>query len=155
MEQIERIGSDTRHHRGLGDVGTVVDHVDMSDTTFGGCPRCNESEMILSKDLGVGAVDVVAYCTNLKCPHFVQDAVEHDMNRIRANKPEVWDNTAECPECGTRFTTQLRRHMARQHKYVTGNATDGGIVGDVLCDECSPSLVESTDLNDTEIKEEL
>jgi len=155
MEKLERIGADTRHHRGLGDVGTVVDLVDMSDTKFGGCPRCGEAEMVLSKDLGAESADAVVYCTNLKCPHFVQDAVEHDMNRIRDDKPAIWDNTAECPECGDRFTTQLRRHMARHHEYVTGNATDGGVLGDVLCDECSPSLAESTDSSVPETKEEL
>lgn len=139
MERIELIGSDTHYRRGLGDIGTVVDHVDMSDTKFGGCPRCNETEMIISKSLNADAVDVIVYCTNFKCPHFVQDAVENDMNQIRADKPEVWDNTAECPECGDRFTTQLRRQMACHHEYTIGNATEGGILGDVLCDDCEPS----------------
>jgi len=123
MEIIERVGSDTRFERGLGDVGTVVELVDMSFQ--GGCPRCGEDEMVLSKDLGPYEVDGVWYCTNIKCPHFVADEVEQDMRKIRAERPHTWDNTAICPSCDTRHTVQLHR----------GTQDDGGIV-QVMCEDC-------------------
>jgi hypothetical protein len=136
VQVIERVGSDTTFHRGLGDIGTVVELVDMSETKYDGCPFCGEPEMILSKDLGPETVDGAFYCTNIKCPYFVQDAVEYDMDKIRADQPEVWDNTAICPRCENRFTTRMRRGLHTRRKYVEGNAHDGGIIGDVVCDDC-------------------
>jgi hypothetical protein len=144
IERIETIGSDTRFHRGFGETGTRVELVDMSESVHNGCPRCGESEMVLSLDLNPeGYDDAAFYCTNLKCPHFVQDAVEFDMNKIRADHPEEWDNTAICPDCEKRFTTTLKKGIHTTHEYVKGDAASGGIVGDVACDDCTPSLDES------------
>lgn len=137
IERIDTVGSDTRFHRGFGETGTRVELVDTR--AIGGCPRCGEHEMVLSRDLNPEEHDdAVFYCTSIKCPHFVGSEVENDMDRIRAMRPETWDNTAECPTCDKRFTVQLRRGLHEQHEYVEGNAEDGGIVGDVVCDECTP-----------------
>lgn len=141
METIEQIGSDTTFHRGFGTIGTKVDLVDVSDvdTIGGGCPRCNESEMVASIELNPEEHDRIAlYCTNLSCPHFVADEVEYDMNRIRAVNPERWDNTAICPECDSRFTTMLKREMRDEHEYVDSHGKSHGVVSDVLCEECDP-----------------
>ena len=143
IERIEKVGSDTTFHRGFGETGTRVLLVDAS--AIGGCPRCDEDEMVLSLDLNPeGYDDAAFYCTNIKCSHFVGDEVEYDMNRIRADHPEQWDNSAECPECGTRFTTTLVKGIHSTHEYVKGDAS-GGVVGDVLCDDCSPSLEREAD----------
>jgi hypothetical protein len=139
IEHIETIGSDTRHHRGLGETGTRVKLVDMAPSVHNGCPRCSEDEMVLSLGLNPeGHDDAAFYCTNIKCPHFVGSEVEYDMNKIRADQPEVWDNTAECPECDTRFTTTLKKGIHTTHEYKDGG--NNGIVTDVLCDDCKPSL---------------
>lgn len=151
MERIETIGSETRFERGRSELGTKVELVDMSFN--GGCPRCGESEMIVSTDLGPDYIDAF-YCTNVGCPHsvvsvrlpqtsdlrssdFVQDAVEYDMDLIRANQPETWDNTARCPSCDTRHTVQLHRDTCHHRTYIDGNADDGGIV-QAVCDDCEP-----------------
>jgi len=175
IERIDTIGSDTRFHRGFGETGTRVLLVDfgslksadsadcadgssdMTPSVHAGCPRCGEDEMILSLDLNPeGYDDAAFYCTNIKCPHFVGDEVEYDMDKIRADHPEEWDNTAECPDCGKRFTTTLKKGIHTTHEYVKsaelragstvedrrsskGDAS-GGVVGDVVCDDCTPKL---------------
>jgi hypothetical protein len=131
MELIKRIGSNTQHLRGLGDIGTVVELVDMSFR--GGCPRCGTDEMVLSKYQGPESADGAFYCTNISCPHFVQDAVETDMTRIRADQPEVWDNTAECPECDTRHTIEVRRHRPLHGHMIEHNID----IVERLCDDCA------------------
>lgn len=178
IERIDTIGSDTRFHRGFGETGTRVLLVDLSESVHvcqaegddsttdssavgAGCPRCGEDEMVLSLDLNPeGHDDAAFYCTNIKCPHFVGDEVEYDMEKIRADHPEEWDNTAECPECGKRFTTTLVKGIHTTHEYVKGDASGGvvgdfddsenrrhgnsGVVADVVCDDCTPKL-SSTD----------
>lgn len=135
IERIDRIGSDTTFYRGLGDVGTIVDLVDLSEMDLDGCPRCGESEMVLSKVVRPETVDAEFYCTNIKCPHFVADAVEYDMDRIRADGPHVWDNTAVCPDCETRHTVRLTEMDKYSYEYESGDADDGGVVYD-LCEKC-------------------
>jgi len=155
IERIDTIGSDTRFHRGFGETGTRVLLVDMTPSVHAGCPRCGEDEMILSLDLNPeGHDDAAFYCTNIKCPHFVGSEVEYDMDKIRADHPEEWDNTAECPDCGKRFTTTLVKGIHTTHEYVTGDAS-GGVVGDVVCDDCMPSLDESELSSIREAKEEM
>lgn len=145
IERIREIGSDTVFHRGYGTTGTRVLLVDMSESVHDGCPRCSEDEMVLSLALNPeGYADAAFYCTNLRCAHFVGDEVEYDMNKIRADKPEVWDNTAKCPECNKRFTTELKRGLHERHDF------NEEIVTDVVCDECTPN-----DLSDGEPKEEV
>lgn len=148
IEHIETIGEDTRFHRGFGTTGTRVELVDAS--AIGGCPRCGEDEMVLSRDLHPDEYDsAVFYCTNLTCPHFVADEVEYDMDKIRASTPERWDNTAKCPECETRFTTELVRGIHERHEYQDGG--NSGIVTDVLCDECeSLRFSESSSSDDSD-----
>jgi len=171
--KVSEIGSDTTFHRGMGETGTRVLLVDfgslksadsadcadgssdMTPSVHDGCPRCGESEMVLSLGLNPeGYDDAAFYCTNLKCPHFVGSEVEYfvdtlhrrsgngdvaeDMTRIRADHPEEWDNTAICPECDSRFTTTLTKGVHSTHEYQDGG--DSGILVDVLCDDCSPSL---------------
>lgn len=134
IELIEKIGSDTTFHRGFGETGTSVKLVDTS--AIGGCPRCGTDEMVLSQDLNPEAYDdALFYCTNLACPHFVGDEVEYDMNKIRADKPEVWDNTAECPECDKRYTVEVDRHR---------RVPDDGIITST-CGECVAKMESGVD----------
>lgn len=136
-EQIEVIGSDVTHHRGLGDVGTRVVLYDMS--AIGGCPRCGETEMIGSFGLNPDSHDdVVFYCTDLRCPHFVGDEVEYDMDRIRSDDPQVWDNTAECPECERRHTVEIERGSVIHQEARNGSSC----IVKALCDACG-SQIES------------
>lgn len=167
IERIDTIGSDTRFHRGFGETGTrvlLVDFGSQKSAVGAGCPRCGEDEMILSLDLNPeGYDDAAFYCTNIKCPHFVGDEVEYDMDKIRADHPEEWDNTAECPECGSRFTTTLKKsaelragstvedrrsskgiHTTHEFVHPEDGDASGGVVGDVVCDDCTPKL-SSTD----------
>lgn len=137
MDRIRIVGENTTFHRGFGTTGTRVCLMDAS--AIGGCPRCDEDEMVASLNLNPeGHDDMELYCTNISCPHFVGDEVEFDMNRIRADRPHKWDNSAECPDCGKRFTTELQRGSHERRHYVKGDA-DSGIVRET-CDECKTEV---------------
>lgn len=141
VERIKTVGKDVRFIRGLGETGTRVDLIDAS--AIGGCPRCETDEMVASVDLNPGHEydRVVLYCTNVACPHFVADAVEYDMDRIRADTPHVWDNSAECPECERRHTVQITRGD-RLHD--EANAGTSCIVH-VLCDRCEAHMTSEVE----------
>lgn len=133
MEPIEKIGSNVRTQRGLGQIGTVVKRVDMF--ALDGCPRCGETEMILVEDIRPESSTGVFYCTDPKCPHFVADAIDAEINKIRASQPMVWDNTAECPDCGARHTVELERHW--------DDSVENEIV-ERVCDDCKAEIMGET-----------
>lgn len=140
VQTIDQIGSDTRFHRGFGQTGSKVLLVDMENCDHqSGCPRCGEREMVLSLDLNPRDYDLaVFYCTNIACPHFVGDEIEYDMSRIRADSPHVWDNTAECPGCGTRHTVEIERNS-----FLHDEANDGSsCIVETACDDCAEDIVE-------------
>lgn len=140
IEVIRTVGENTRFHRGFGTTGTRVELVDMSDTDHGGCPRCGTEEMVLSRELHPDAHDdALFYCMNIMCPHFVQDSVEHDMDKIRATDPHTWDNTAECPSCGTRHTVEVERHS---HRHDMADEGASCIVYE-SCDECAQEVLDA------------
>lgn len=135
---IERVGEDTTFHRGLGRTGTRVDLIDMEPN--GGCPRCSTDEMVVARNLNPdGHDDAEFYCTNIRCPHFVADAVETEMNLVRADSPERWDQTVFCPECEHVRTEEVRRH-GRLHEKVQDS--DLTVIEDV-CDDCIGTYQEA------------
>ncbi len=138
VERIKQIGSDTTFHRGFGETGSRVELVLVPD----GCPRCGENKMVLSRGLKPDDYDsAVFYCTNFACPHFVSDEVEHDMDRIRAQDPHVWDNTSECPDCGTRHTVAVRRHSRLHDEADAGTSC----LIEEPCDDCTDQVMEELD----------
>lgn len=137
IEQIAQIGSDVRFHRGLGESGTKVLLMDCS--AIGGCPRCSEDKMVLSLNVyPTDYDDAVFYCTNIACPHFVGDEVEYDMDRIRADTPHVWDNTAECPYCGKRHTVEVERNSMKHEECKEGSS----YIVTSVCDDCVDRITD-------------
>jgi ribosomal protein S27AE len=136
LERIEKIGERVNFHRGFGTTGSRV--VLMDASSIGGCPRCGESEMVASIGLHPEAqYDALAlYCTNLRCRHFVGSEVEFDMEKIRADTPSVWDETAFCPECESTHTVRMTRHKKSLSDDHTG---DSHAESEVLCDSCIES----------------
>lgn len=136
VERIEQLGADTNFHRGLGETGEKVYLVDASD--IDGCPRCNESELILSLRLSPDSHDdAMFYCTNPFCRHFVSDALDHVISGRQAEKPTVWDNTAYCPECESRHTIELSQ--ATEAGFDVHTSDGHGKIYRAMCDECNPT----------------
>lgn len=133
VERIEKIGSDVTFHRGLGDSDTKVEKVRYP----GGCPRCETDVMYRSIALNpTGHDDVVYFCSNMQCRHYVGDELRYDMQRrFRADTPTIWDNTARCPECDRRFTIEVKAHEVAYYDW--DGEQGSSIIISELCDDCS------------------
>lgn len=124
------VDDDTSFERGLGSHGTVIQHVEYE------CPCCEHDEMIRSVDRTIDRPDGVAYwCLNPTCQYFVNDALSHATKphpQMEPDTPEVWQNTARCPECDSRHTVIVHRNSGF-HSYMTDGDDD---IVHTVCEEC-------------------
>jgi ribosomal protein S27AE len=124
------IEDDTRFHRGLGTSGRKVERTDKR------CPWCGFKHTIRLRHIHPDDRDGVSYwCLNPQCSYFVNDELSWATKphpEMKPDAPMVWQNTAECPDCGTRHSVVVERH-SRLHEL----ADDGtSCIIETPCDAC-------------------
>jgi ssDNA-binding Zn-finger/Zn-ribbon topoisomerase 1 len=129
-EVLHTVKDDTNFHRGFGRTGRRVEHVARE------CPCCGNDEMIRQVRLHPEERDGVKYwCLMPNCRYFVADELSWAVKphpQHTPSSPMVWSNSAECPECGDRYTLTVRRGSRLHERAKSGSSC----IIEEMCDDC-------------------
>lgn len=91
-----------------GTVGSVGKKVEQTHGLE--CPQCGHDHLIRLRQVYPEEPDHVSYwCLNPQCRYFVSDQLTWATKphpNVVPDHPQVWDQTAICPDCEKRFTTR-------------------------------------------------
>lgn len=108
---LHTVKDDTRFVRGLGDVGDLVQHVEHE------CPCCGNGEMIRIQHIYPDDDNYMKYwCLMPSCRYFVSDEISWATKPhpdFVPDTPMVWQNSAECPDCGSLHSVVCKRNSRR------------------------------------------
>lgn len=119
--------------RGLGDSGRKI------ETVAYDCPHefCRSDRMVRLHHVNpVDRDDVLYWCLYPGCEHFVGEELGWSRPNGRASTPQVWSQTARCPDCDTRHTVEMNRQWAQRVPFEEND--NGTEIARVECDEHTP-----------------